>query len=183
MEMAKKMKTLVLLTAMVVIFNLVGVLSVSATTVYDYSGAWYSTDGDSNFLNFNYGSTTQTFYLLNDNNVELEVLSGAGGTTAYLTKDANIWYAGNNPGDLTLNLGSTGHFWFKYGNLTSYDYEIVQEQKIYNLSFDDGGQSVQIVTGIDIAPVPIPGAALLLGSGLLGLGWLKVRRRSKLLSD
>jgi hypothetical protein len=59
MKMMKKIKTLLMLTALVIGLSVsaLSVAPVAAATVNDYSGAWYTTDinnneGDSNFINF-----------------------------------------------------------------------------------------------------------------------------------
>jgi hypothetical protein len=178
--MAKKMKTLMVLLVTVVGFSLLGFLPASAAIVYD--GAWYSTDVDSNFrVNFTVDEVLrEDFFLLNEGGADsLLVLKGSGAAvkadTVYFTEVENDgWYAGLDASNPTeLSLGSNPYFWFAYGGQTTYSYNELDPNKVYDLLFADGSVTI---TANDVAPVPIPGAALLLGSGLLGLGWLRQRR-------
>jgi hypothetical protein len=175
MKMMKKIKTLLMLTTLVIGLSvgIVGITPAVASWV-PYSGAWYSTDGDSNFSDYTFFTEgiKQNFFLTDTNRAnDLTVLTpGETGKTVFFTLSSGTWYASLTKGDINsaLNLGSSGHFLYKYGNETNYDYWTLDPNKQYLLEFptstnNDGA----LIQANDVAPVPIPGAALLLASGML----------------
>jgi hypothetical protein len=155
MKKMKKMKTQIILTALVIglSIGIVGVAPAAASWV-PYSGAWYSTDGDTNFFS-----------------VDVEYLSGSLSSDFNITDEANSSsLTVLSTGGMDLDLGTNGYFLFNFNN-ESYSYKEMENNKQYALKFSSDAQ----FNVTDAAPVPIPGAALLLASGMLGLGWLKRR--------
>jgi hypothetical protein len=119
---------------------------------------------------------TNTFYLTNNDSSEVAVLTSQKVMQSVdFDFNGTDWIATVRETSNSLNLGSNGYFWFKYGDQTSYNYDVLETGAGYSLLFNNGNNGNDIIIAIDVAPVPIPGAALLLASGMLGLGWLKRR--------
>jgi hypothetical protein len=178
MKKMKKMKTQIILTALVIglSIGIVGVAPAAASWV-PYSGAWYSTDGDTNFFSVDVeylsGSLSSDFNITDEaNSSSLTVLSttDASPATVYFTHSSGKIWASLTDGGMDLDLGTNGYFLFNFNN-ESYSYKEMENNKQYALKFSSDAQ----FNVTDAAPVPIPGAALLLASGMLGLGWLKRR--------
>jgi hypothetical protein len=191
MNMIKKLKALMLLTALVagLTVSFVGVLPVSAALVPS-SRAWKSTDGGANFfdIGFNYSNFRGIAQEVSSKNKidQLAVFSAGKNVPEksenfqyddkiqYDDKSSN-WYVNAAKGSIKsnsgLNLGASSYFWYQHMP-SKYHYDETDPGKQLPLDFDDG---IQIGTK-GILPVPIPGAALLLASGLLGLCWLNQRR-------
>jgi hypothetical protein len=92
-----------------------------------------------------------------------------------MISDSNILTVANVTG--SLNLGASGYFGFYFtddsGNRTgTYVLNLADDGLSYDLS--SGGATVTIS---DASPIPLPPAAILLGSGLVGLMGFGVRRK------
>jgi hypothetical protein len=188
MNMKKKFTALMVITVLVagLSINVVGVLPVAAALVSSGGGAWYSTDGGPNFFDtdFDYSGfrgIAQEFSVTNKIDT-LNVFSAGKYVPAksidfqYDGKSGK-WYAfvakNSSNANSGVNLGAAGYFWYQYMNMNStYRPTETDPGKQYSLEFEDGAQHDTNV----VSSVPIPGAALLLVSGLLGLVWLNQRR-------
>lgn len=167
-----------LLTMLLALGLCLGGASVAGASWVDYSGAWYSTDGDTNIF------SASVEYLDGTTSADMNITDQSGtnsitvlqkGTpkaeTIYFTKDKGNWFASLTKGQSDLNLGSSGHFWLDYGETTSYEYDMQDAGKQYKVRFNDTEQ-FQLT---DAAPVPLPASAWILGAGLVGLMGLRKR--------
>jgi hypothetical protein len=122
-----------------------------------------STSGSSSFSSFSSGFTDGFVY------VRLNVAGDSGGTVEI----TNLTINGTNLG--TYASGTTDSFiYFSDNNSLFTDLTITGEA---NFSAFDGGGVPKFEFAL--APVPVPPSALLLGSGLLGLGLLGWRRQKR----
>ncbi|MGD9900911.1 MAG: VPLPA-CTERM sorting domain-containing protein [Calditrichaceae bacterium] len=170
----KKFLTSVVLTGILIAFSIPA--SASLTT------PWVITDGQSTQFSITFGSpipnlefgiydlndSTDFFTLLNSAQTEAELFYD-GSTNISITRGVS---AGN-----TLDVDGSGVFGFYFSvdggsNFIDYAYTRLAENQ-WQFSPDD--YQNLIVINSDVAPVPIPGAALLLSTGLVGL--IGLRRR------
>jgi hypothetical protein len=185
----------VLITAMLI-------LTAGQALAYSYSGVWNVNDidkGDFFALTFATIGGSATFYIYDGTPTDNLALLGNGSTsgtvwfnstvglnskTVYIFENNSNWYANFTKDDLTgaFSLGATPDFMFMFsdtncnGDITSYDVVLDGEDSYVLTANCATGAPIMTVIVSDVTPVPIPGAFILLGSGLLGL--LGIRRRA-----
>ena len=169
---------------------LLGIAQVAGAAYSDYSGSWETTDtqssaytislignltsgwsfgvydiaGSNGALALIDSTTTYSTFYVDDSNV-LHVTQGiSGGSTLTLTSPNGFF-------GFYFSDGSTMYHAYKYDSAGPVNQWLLKMAASYNA----GGP----VIASDVAPVPIPSAVWLLGSGLIGLVAFGGRRRKK----
>ena len=179
------MKGKQMLLGMMIVAALSIIAQPSVSNAYEYSGAWLPNDTTDFFaVEFTVGTDAGSFSMFDWGDTDtLEIFSMSemlGAKSVYFTQDSGTWYAGLTTGATTLDLGNDLEFGFFFGDGTSsyyiYDLTVIETGEVYQLNH--ASSDISIYTS-DVAPVPIPAGALLLGSGIVGLiGFGKRMRRS-----
>lgn len=147
-----------------------------------YNGAWEPTD-DTVFameMEFNNGQTY--IYDFGAPETKLALFDDLSYTNVFFTEiiedGVSTWYADTVAGGQTLMLGENAHFGISFSkdDETWLDYYLAGESGAYALMASDMDAAL-LIHDAEMVQTPLPGAALLLGSGLFGLA--AVRRRSR----
>lgn len=167
----------------------------NAATISNYSGLWQANDGDVNEISLDtISGETQDFnlYIYSPDETQfllvLDKNSGITGRTVYFTLEGTTWYAGLSYNSKDIALGSLPQYYIRFWDgsnyINTYDVEQVDKDKSYKLIVISGSLKdtfIQVDAAMPIGgpPVPLPGSAVLLGSGLLGLAlvWRRQQRR------
>ena len=169
---------------------LLGLCGAQSARADIYGGAWAPTDGSVNVLKFTPTSCENMIELYmykwgeeKDITSDLKLMQIVPNQTfvtadVYISQSDGQWTATM---DLkTLNLGSTnvfGLYYLDFGN----DPEVppyITDPKIYSMGntwFVQDPDLCATVAVVDATPVPLPAAAWILGSGLLGIAGLRKR--------
>jgi hypothetical protein len=178
-----------ILNSVCAIAALMLVSSIASATV------WHPTNEDTDFIQF--GPIIDT----NGGDLAMFDDSDFGGTALYIgsaggevrfsdngdgTWDADLWYIGDvAPHDsILLSGGNNFTLGMTWDGGTSYvsdsNFTLVNAPDDYLIRFDGqdvtGAEIVGRTLAIDVAPIPVPAAAWLFGSGLLGLVGVARRR-------
>ena len=192
------MKKIVLLISMLCVFGLArGNGFASATVDPVYTGGWEPTDTNLNFAHPDIWSDSSIaspvnlyFHPYGDTSSTLTLFSKGQtpANTVYFDQDDTTWKAslleGFNPATNGISLGANPYFDL-YAEVNSstqdftYSYTEVQADLQYGLNFAAGSVDTDFqLTMTDASPIPLPGAAWILGAGLLCLiGFRRTSRR------
>lgn len=147
-----------------------------------YGGAWVPTD-ESVFA-FEYDSENGQAYIYDfgapENN--LEISSGSSFSNIYFSEITNdgtsTWYADTIEGGQTLLLGENPEFGISFANEsgTWFEYFLFGNSGAYTL-IDPNTATALLIHDAETVHAPIPGAVLLLGTGLFSLAAVRTRYR------
>jgi hypothetical protein len=150
--------------------------------VWNYDGGCLS-------LNYEYDDPeTKYFYIANKNNTESILLldNSRLGNKITISKIEETYNVSDESGTTSITLGVIPEFIFKFsadGTTFSYAYSLIPvdtEGKKYTLSNSFTGMAVGLSCSLSqptVNEVPVPSAALLLGSGFLGLIGIRSHRQ------
>jgi hypothetical protein len=160
-----------------------------------YAGIWAPTDGDSNFFDLDtliFGTSANEFGIFEDTAdiaSSLPKLVFTGGATVSFTQNGLNWDISNGSSSATL-LGSY-NFQIGFNRNGTWESETTSApiaflgNTTWELAFGSGQGNLKKLYAIDIqpsqattdfpVPVPVPGAAWLMGSALIGM--LSIGRR------
>lgn len=146
-----------------------------------YSGAWEPTDDSVFAMSFEFNDGQTYIYDFGAPESKLAVFDGTPYSNIYFTEiieeGVSTWYADTAAGGQTLLLGETAHFGILFSNDEEawMDYYVAGESGAYAVMASNMDAAL-LVHDAEMVNTPIPGAALLLGSGIFGL--VAIRRRS-----
>ncbi len=175
-----------ILLLQVLVYFLLGLSNIATAAYSDYSGPWQTTDTQSSTYTISFlgdlssgwsfgvydigagispstlvlidqSSTYATFFV---NNHVLNVTQGLSSGQNFALSSSNDWFG------FYFSDGSSNYYTYQFDSAGPVNQWLLKMSDSYNA----GGP----VIASDVAPVPIPGAVWLLGSGLLGL--IAIRR-------
>lgn len=147
-----------------------------------YNGAWEPTDETVFAMDFGSKDGQAYIYDFGAPDAKLELFGEAPYANVFFTETmengTSTWYADTVAGGQTLLLGENAQFGIAFSNDsgTWFDYDLTGTSGAYAL-MGSNSETVLLIHDAETVHTPIPGAALLLGSGLFGLA--AVRRRSR----
>lgn len=147
-----------------------------------YSGAWEPTDETVFAMEFGPDKGQAHIYDFGTPEASLALFTDASYANIFFTEitenGVSTWYADTVAGGRTLLLGEDAGFGISFSNDddTLFDYYVTGTSGAYALMVPDMDTAL-LIHDAETVKTPIPGAALLLGSGLFGLA--TVRRRSR----
>ena len=173
-----------ILNSVFAVATLMLISSVAGATV------WHPTNVDSDFIQFDFGPYTTNggdLAMFDDSDFGGTALTigDAGGQVVFSDNMDGSWNAEvfdvNNisGGSITLSVNKNFTLGITWDGGTTYytdsNYALVNAPDDYRIAFQ-GQQVVGRTLAIDVAPVPVPAAVWLFGSGLLGLVGVARRR-------